>query len=244
MNLARVRVNEAMNTLAGDILTDTAVFTSTMLNGAWRWFQDRVYSAGGEKPVGEVGVFGLPARVSDDVANQAWISWNGCSDGVNEYPSPTLPPDLYDPLSVWRRPSGSFTFPSRPMRFATDGLPRYLDCDVHDWRKDVLYFYAASYSQDLWIRYYAYLQPLNISIPTNLVEYAGCQDCLAARVGFEYTNARNPGSPGAEKLESWADKAFDQISQRISRRQQHKSITRRPYGSTNHHPGLNWPVQS
>jgi hypothetical protein len=236
MNLARVRVNEAMNDIAGDILTDDAPFTGTMLNGAWRWLQDRVYSAGAEKPIMEGFVFGFPSRGSTDVADQAWITWNGCYDGKFEYESPTLPPNLIQPLSVWRREAnGTFCL----MQMAQDGLPNSLDPNVYDWRSDGMYFHASGNTQDFRFRYYAYLQPLDINFPQRPVEMVGCQDCLAARVAYEYASAR--GAVGAAQLMQWAETSFEQIAQRTSRRKQRMSARRQPYSSQIGY-GAAWPV--
>lgn len=228
MNLARVRVNEAVNTLSGDILTNDAVFTNTMLNGAWDWLKDRMYSSGAEKPIAEGSIFGFPARGTDDTISPAWINWTQCFDGFSDSSQPTLPPNLIQPLSVWRRPSTGGYF--QLMSLAQDGLPNCLDSGVYDWRGDAMYFYAASYAQDFRIRYYAQLNALDVNHPERPVEMVGCKDCLSARVGFEYASAR--GAEGAAQLQQWAEDAFDQLAQRTSRRKQRVSARRQPYGST------------
>lgn len=237
MNLARVRVDDAANDLSGDLLADDAPATGTLLNAAWRWLQGKAYTAGVETPIQEVVLSGLPARGSSDTQFQAYVTWLGCGDGLNQYEQPILPQDMIQPLSVWRRQSGqngSFGL----MTQATDGLPVWMDSNVYDWRQDGMYFYAASYAQDLRIRYAAFWPELDIKKPQTSVRMMMCEDCLSARIAFEYANLR--GAAGAAGLSQMAEDAFATIAQRTSRRKQRATFTRIRYGGERG-CGLGWP---
>ena len=179
MNVARMRVDDMMNDATGDLLANTTPYAQTMLSAAWRWYQDRCATVGVETLIRSTVVYGLPVQVSQDVGNEAYLTWMGCSDGVNQYASPVLPQDLIQPLSIWRRDSVTpYTSQNnanfRLMSQAVDGLPVWLDYNVYDWREDGIYFYAWSNLQDFRIRYSAYRADLNITRPTDLVPMMRC----------------------------------------------------------------------
>jgi hypothetical protein len=183
-----------------------------------------------------VTLFGIPARANDDVANEAWLTWNGCSDGVNQFDGPNLPLDMISPKSFWRRRTGGLgddgSIRANSSEFclmtqATDGLPAYLDCNVYEWRDDGLYFYGANFAQDFKMSYSAYRPPLNIMEPDALVPMMMCEDCLGARVAFEFANSR--GAAQATTMEAWAETAFTTTSLRSTRIKGRQSIRRQGY---------------
>ena len=236
MNQARVRVNDASNDISGDLLTDDAPYTPTILNTAWRWLQGRAYTAGVETYLQEVVIYNFPVRASNDPSYQAFIGWQGCGDGQNQYESPALPQDLIQPLSIWSRPSVAIAsdgtqptneVPFRLMTQATDGLPVWLDPCVYDWRQDGLYFFAQTFTQDYRIRYAAYRANLDITQPNSLVPMMMCEDVMSARVAYEYANLR--GAAQAPAMMQMSEDAFGIIAQRTSRRKQRQSIRRQGY---------------
>lgn len=248
MNQARVRVNDASTELAGDLLTDDAPYTGTILNTAWRWLQGRAYTAGVETYIQEIIIHSFPVRSIPDTSYQAFIGWQGCGDGVNQFDTPALPQDLIQPLSVWRRMAmqlnedGSVpvnTAHYTLMNQAQDGLPTYLDFNTYDWRQDGLYFYAASFTQDFRIRYAAYRAALDISNPSSLVPMMMCEDVMSARVAYEYANLR--GAVQAPAMMQMSEDAFQIIAQRTGRRKQRQTIRRRPYGDRGSY-GRTWPT--
>ncbi len=238
MNVARARINDMINDVNGDLLTNDAPYAQTYLSAAWRWYQDRCSTVGVETLIRETVLHELPPRANDDVANQAWVSWLGCSDGVSQYDLAALPQDLIQPLSVWRRES-DVNAPFHLMKQAEDGLPTWLDTNIYDWREDGLYFFAPHHSQDLRIRYSAYRSDLDITQPDTLVPMMRCEDCLGARVAFEFANAR--GSAQAASMQAWAEDAFQNgAAQRTNRRKQRQTIRRQPYSRSG--CGNAWPV--
>jgi hypothetical protein len=245
MNLARVRVNDAMNDISGDLLSDDAPYTPTILNSAWRWLQSRYATGGGEPFIREYDISSFPVAASQDIVNQASINWQGCNDGVYQYESPALPQDLINPLSMWRRNSinagtvgGSFQL----MRLAQDGLPRYFDPTVYDWREDGIYFYATSQTQDFKLRYSAFRAALMLSDPTSQVPMMMCEDCLSARIAYEYASLR--GAAAAPRMMQLAEDAFAVILQRTTRRQQRKQIRRSPFNCNRNDQRWGWPAIS
>lgn len=227
MDVARARVNDMMNDTSGDLLSNDAPASQTYLTAAWHWYQDKCADAGVETLIKEIVLYGIPLSASTDTADQAHVTWMGCSDGVNQYETPALPQDLIQPLSVWRRQTGMEAV-FNLMTQATDGLPTWFDYTVFDWRDDGMYYYACSYAQDFKIRYSAYRAELLLTQPDSLVPMMRCENCLGARIAFEFANPR--GAAQAPAMEAWADKAFDEgAAQRTSRRKQRQSLRRIPY---------------
>ena len=229
---ARQRVNDMINGVDGDLLTsgnDPAPYSQTMLTSAWRWYQAKCAMAGVETLKKTAVLYGLPVQATQDAANEAYITWLGCSDGVNQFPAPALPQDLIQPTSIACRQSGESSF-GDPMRQATDGLPGYLAYDVYEWRDDGMYFYAPQFARDMKLSYAAYRADLDATNEASLVPMMFCEDCLGARVAFEFANARKPGGAGASALAAWANTAFDVGGGGgASRRKQRANIRRIPY---------------
>lgn len=242
MNVARARVGDMLDSPDGTLLTNDAPYSQTYLSAAWAWYQDECNNNGIELQTREATITGFPMRATDDVALQCWITWMGSSDGVLQYDYPALPPDLANPLSVWRRQSGQ-TNCFQLMTQAKDGLPRYLDSNVYDWRENGFYFYGAQYAQDFLFRYSTYWQDLDITQPTQQVPMLGCENALGARVAFEYASSR--GSTQAPAMENWANAAFQETVQRTSRRKQRGTFRRQRYGGGNQvNGGFGWPVSN
>lgn len=226
MNNARARVDDMINDAAGEGLADDVPASQTYLTAAWNWLQRQCATAGVETFKREVTLYGLPARASEDIAKQCWITWMGCSDGVNQYRLPELPQDMVLPLSLGRRQAGSAGC-FQPMLLANDGLPRFLDGNIFDWREDGLYFHGARHAQDFHLRYSAFRPALDITKPGNPVPIMMCDDCLGWRVAFEYANAR--GSDQAPQLKGLADDAFTTIKMGSTQRRQRQNLRRQPY---------------
>jgi hypothetical protein len=227
-----------MNDVDGDLLSNDAPYAQTFLTAAWKWYQARCDTAGVQTFIKSIMLYGIPARSNNDVANESWITWTGCSNGVFQFEAPVLPVDMISPKSVWRRRSvplnadGSQAENGNPLQLvahATDGLPVCLDTNVIDWREDGIYFYGADYAQDWKFRYSAYRAPLIITRPDDLVPMMMCEDCLGARVAFEFANAR--GATQAPAMEAWAETAFNTTSQRSTRIKQRQSIRRQGYST-------------
>lgn len=235
MDIARARVNDMMNDTEGDLLSNEAPASQTYLTAAWKWYQARCDTAGVQTFIRSIPIYGIPAMANCDVANECWITWSGCSDGVNQFDAPVLPQDMISPKSIWRRMSvpGGATNPTPfcLMEQATDGLPVWLDCNVYDWREDGIYFYGTNYPQDWKFRYSAYRAPLDITQPASIVPMMMCEDCLGARVAFEFANSR--GATQAAAMEAWAETAFSTISLRATRIKGRQNIRRQGYSRGN-----------
>jgi hypothetical protein len=162
LNLTRVRVNDAIANIGGDILTDTQPFTSVMVNAGWRKLQAFLANLGYSRLKQTFIAYALPAVASTDPASQTLWSWTQFFDGVAYWAPPTvttLPQDFILPLRLWERQTGSNQIFS-PLRMAPDGLPQGYKIPWNrwfEWREDALYMPGSSTSMDLRVEYAAYL---------------------------------------------------------------------------------------
>ena len=162
LQTARVRLREIVpvtNSYSGSILDHSNASTQMATNAAWRRMQESMASIGLWTFTGDRVITGLPACVSTDPSDQAFLAWGGCSDGVNIYPSPTLPSDLMSPLKLWERQSG-IDMLFIPMEQMLDGLPNCVKGILSrrwEWREDAIWFPGAQQITDFRIRYLKYM---------------------------------------------------------------------------------------
>ena len=103
LNMARVRLNDAIQNLGGDILTDSAPFTLTYVNNAWRRLQELLVNLGFTWLKPETILRNVPLVTNADPGSQMYISWSECFDGTTTQPGPLLPQDMIAPLVLWER---------------------------------------------------------------------------------------------------------------------------------------------
>lgn len=161
LNVARVRLNDAIQQLSGDILTDEQPFTGTMVNSAWRKLQAYLANLGYSKYKRKFFGYALPVTATNDPSQPNTWSWTYFFDGTSYWTYPTtsiLPVDLICPLYLRERQTGSNS-QFRPMQFRPDGLletqKQPFNCQW-EWKNDQIYIPGASYSLDFEIEYAAY----------------------------------------------------------------------------------------
>ncbi len=89
--------------VGGDILTDNAVFTPTVVNAAWRTLQDKLASVGFYAFTDQVVYQGLQAAASLDQAVQTFIDWTGFNDGTTLHAGFPLPQNAIVPMYLDER---------------------------------------------------------------------------------------------------------------------------------------------
>ena len=162
LNLTRARVNDAIVTIGGEILTDTAPFTQVYTNGAWRRFQAYLANLGFSRFRTRIILSNFPVVGTQDPAIQTYLNWSEYYDGVSFYTPndvSVLPQDFILPLKIAERQTGTNS-PFRPMQMGLDGLPDVRKCPWNqfwDWRDDKIYMPGALMRFDLQIEYSRYL---------------------------------------------------------------------------------------
>ena len=162
---ARVRLNDAIQSINGDILTDTAAFTLQAINNAWRRLQEYLVDRGYSKFNEETIFTNVQAWGSTDPGVFAWFNWATYNDGVNPWPSPVLPQDMISPLELFERANGSNGI-FLPMDQIFNGLPtanpgngpgaRDALNRLWEWRDETIYLPGATGATDIRMRYAAY----------------------------------------------------------------------------------------
>jgi hypothetical protein len=164
LNLGRVRMNDAIQSIGGDILTDSQPFTATMVTGAWRAFQEYLANMGSVRFKKPLILYAFPVVATTDPAAWTSLTWTSFFDGVSNWVPPqcsVLPQDFICPLKMWERQTGTQSqFDLSPMEQAVEQLPDARKGAFNGywyWENDTLYMPGSLYSMDLRFEYAAYL---------------------------------------------------------------------------------------
>lgn len=237
LNVARVRINDAIASINGDILTDTQPFTQVMTNIAWRKLQEYLANLGYTRSKQEVILSGIPPVTDFDPATQVSLSWSGYYNGSGyQIPpdAPALPQDMILPLRLWERSSaGAWSF--CPMSQALDGLPAQQKFPANgfwEWREDAIYMPGSTITEDIRMRYAAFLPDFADQGPVpwyqQPVPIMRCMDPLAYYIAAEAAAPR--ADLDAETFASKGQETAKLIFNREVQQKQRVTATRRPYG--------------
>lgn len=159
LQASRVRLNDAIQDIGGDVLKDTAGFTQTVVNAAYRRLQEYLVELGWARLKNEVIFASVPASTNTDLGSQVYLAFTGYYDGTTLQTSPALPQDMISPLLLWERTHGTNGVYT-PIDQLTNGLPT-IPKDIlnrtWEWREEQIYLPGASGTTDIRLRYAAYL---------------------------------------------------------------------------------------
>lgn len=231
LQTARVRLNDAIVAISGDVLTDTAAFSQTLVNAAWRRFQDLLANYGVAALNREAKLQNVPAWAAVDQGEFVWFDWTGYWDGAVQQPAPVFPQDMITPLDLFERPHGTTGY--TPMDQVMNGLPTVPRDSLNrlwEWRNEQIWMPGATAATDIRMRYAGYLadfaevtgppvvhwyqQPVPIMRALNPLAWFICAEAARAR-----------GDLDAGSFESQAIQATEQIFSRDVR--QGKSLYKR-----------------
>ena len=242
LNLARTLINDALVTIGGEVLTDTAPFTFPMLNSAALYAEMELANRGVETFVketilGPLVAMAMPGGAPLDPGTQVNLSDTGYFNGNINFNPPQLPTDLLEPLALWERQSTSTTewtpFGSDqqwlPVTQMQDGMPSVVQgprFNMWEWRQDAIYLPGAIQSNDLRLRYQS--QGLQFVLPSDSVQIRGGTNMLANLLAAIFTHSRNPMM--AQTFGAAGDKMIDQIATMSTRQKSRVTQTRQAYG--------------
>lgn len=228
LNLARVLVNDALVTVGGEILTDSAPFTFPLVNFAAAYLSNELSNNGVQVFTMETVLTPVLAIAVNDPGAQVNISDTGYFDGVSNHAAPQLPTNLLEPLNLWERQTGSTAFWT-PMVPYPDGLPPVLQnakLSIWEYRGEAIYMPGATQSNDVRLRFKS--TGIQFVTPSDSVMIRGADPALANLLAAAFINTRNP-SAGVSFAEA-GDALVTQLVTAEVRSQQRIPITRHSYG--------------
>ena len=157
VNVARVRLLDAIPTISGNILTDADAATLVNINAAWRRFQELLVNFGYTWLKLEKVLAAVAAVTSTDTSSQVYVNWANYFDGTSPQSAPVLPQDLIAPLVLWERATGG-TNSFMPMDRMDNGLPavpKGLRNKCWEFRNGAIYLPGSTVIVDLRLRYAA-----------------------------------------------------------------------------------------
>jgi hypothetical protein len=252
LEFARVRLNDAIQSIGGEVLTDTAVFTQTYFNLAYRRLQEEMADLGSVRTNGHVYLPGLPPAGTTDPGTQVQLTWQYYFDGAGNYYAPpvisVLPQDMMEMLKLKQRPAGqpcSF----REVNCSPNGLPSDTKLQFQRhwmWREDGLWMTGATQAVDLEVDYIAYLPDIVNNFPLGLtpwyqqqVPIVRCAQALAYYLAAEVGGAR--GDVDADAIEQKGDREVRKMLNRQFRSRQRVNQRRKSYRSCSQRSN-NWGV--
>lgn len=234
LNRLRAIVNDS-EIAGGDILTDSAPFTFTILNGGYERVQLELAKAGIEVSLAEWWLIALPIMPTVDPEARMVLDDSGCNilypNGAGDVFSstPQLPNDLVLPLDLYERQSGTTNCGSKMHQARTNLLSDSQQLFLVDWewRADGIRTRGALQSQDLKIEGERQLPQL--ASPTDPVPIRGVLNAAAYFAAMIFSESRD-----GEVAPQWKAHADEEIFLRLqvsSRRRQRRPARRRAYSS-------------
>lgn len=240
LQFARVELNDAIQSIGGEVLTDTAAFTQPYFNLGYRRLQQVMADLGSVRTNGHTYLPGIPPAGTTDPGTQVLLTWTYYFDGAGNYYVPpsvsVLPFDMMEPIKIKQRPSGQQMWYS-PVSCAPQGVPSETKLQIQRhwmWREDGLVMTGATAAIDLEIDYIAYLADIvnNSPLPSTpwyqqQVPIVRCADALACFIAAKVGAAR--GDVDAQALDDKGVAETKMIVNRQYRSRQRVNQRRKSY---------------
>jgi hypothetical protein len=243
LNLTRSLGNDAIQSLAGSLLSDGQPYVVPYLNSAYRYIQRRMANSGVQTFKRRIILTQCPKIYTPDPGLQCEISYTGFFDGALNHATPTLPADMCWPLRLRERQSGT-TNPYQQMWCARDGLQsRPQSIFFRDWtyQQDKILLNGATLVNDIELLYVPFLPDIQPSTVLPLGEQQililRAENAIAAFTLAEFANAR--GSPLAGDIRTMGEQYLREVINSDAMQKQRGNYRRQPY-SRRAHSGWNW----
>jgi hypothetical protein len=206
MNVATVRVNDAMQQVAGapagqiggEITGAQQIFSQTVVNAAWQRFQEFLVSNNFSRLINTANLLNISPVATTDPGVNCYIDWTGYFDGVTLQATPALPQDLSTPLRLKERVLGQTGVSAEftPMEYVVNGLTGLVKGNRNfnwAWDSDKIVFPGSTQAMDMEVRYAAFLPDFvdgSVTWYNQPVPIMRSQDAFAWYIAFEYSAAR------------------------------------------------------
>ena len=235
LNVARSLGNDAIRSLAGNLLADSVPATQVFLNTAYRHLQRKLGNAGYGTFKKTLQVLGLTPATPIDPGTRVILSYTGYFDGTTNYPTPVLPPDLCWPLRLRERRNGT-TNAFQDMAKANDGLEsrrQLIYLGDWDYEGDAIVMNGSSQINDLELYYTPFLPDLSITTtPVSQVLILRSENALAAYTLWRYALAR--GSALAVTIQQMGDMFLKDMLTSDAATKSRQNFRRRGYSAGLH----------
>lgn len=245
LNFARILVNDAQGGLSGQELSDDKPYTWPLLNLCYgrlaNWLEDNNV----ESAMYAEAIIQLPVSATyNDPSAQSRLGYDGFADASGFfYDTPSLPPDLLEPLQMWQRPTGQ-NVPFYEMKQQLGGLDNAWNYGWNggtygsvygswEFRQNSIYILGGAYQPtDLRIRYVPSVveltQPTAENPDVPIIWFAKAGEALAYMIAAEFAEIRN--APNAAALRMKANAELEIIANRSAKRENRAQTRKRGYG--------------
>lgn len=200
LNSTRTRVNDAIVSLGGEVLTNNQPFTQEMTNMGWRKLQAFLANNGMARFRKRAVLTAFPVVGNLDPASQCLLNWTFYFNGLDYFYPPNymvLPQDFILPLTVRERITGTNATFTKMEMADTGRLPDWRKRGWNgwwDWREDGLYMPGSLYSMDLELYYAAFLPDFvtqgALQWYDQPVPVMRCKSALANYIAAEFADPR------------------------------------------------------
>jgi len=240
LNIARSLGNDAIQSLAGNLLNDNQPYVPVYLNSGYRYLQRKLANSGYATFKKTIQIFGVPVAAYPDPGLQVALSYTGFFNGQINFEFPTLPADLCWPLWLKERQSGTRNL-FQKMWPANDGLmsrPQGIWLRDWVWANDQIQMNGATQVNDLQMLYVPFLPELSLNTtPVSQVLIVRSENALASYILAEWAMAR--GSPLAGDIRAMGDAYVKEMLASDAMQKQRRNVRRRSYSQTIH-TGWSW----
>lgn len=174
LQAARVRLNDAIESIGGEILTDTAPFSQQVTNNAWRRLQELLSDFGLQVFNRDLILTAVAGTTLTDQGQFVYFNFSEYYNGSSQT-APLFPQDMIAPLALEERVNGS-TANFWPMDQCFNGLPTAPRGPLNlvwEWRQETIYMPGATGATDIRLRYQGYLADFEDNTPISATPWYG-----------------------------------------------------------------------
>lgn len=239
LQIMRALGNDAIQSIAGNLLSDNQPYIVPMLNSGYRHLQRKLALRGFQALKKTVQILNLTPIALRDPGATVSLGYSGYFNAVSNASSPALPADLLLPLKLKERQNNT-TQIFKDMFYAQDGLtsrPQSIWMRDWVWQNDLIIMNGATQAIDLQVQYSAFLPELVVTPTPSPVLILRCENALGYYTLAKWAEAR--GSALATDLFARGDDQLKDIIATESLLKHRKNTRRQPY-SRRAHAGWGW----